>query len=102
MIGDRYGASYLPPRINQAEFELLRKEMIPNELKFAFDKLNFNVDDIVEFCYKLDSNRKIKDFYEYRLLDVDTILVNSKIEVIAFLPLLELNKRIKLYFIIKA
>jgi hypothetical protein len=77
LLGDRYGQSFLPFEIDRNEFEVLKKEMRPEELDFSFDdELKINTNDIVGYCYKLDENKK--DRLEYKLLDILSI---SKHEV---------------------
>ena len=44
-----------------------------NDSKFEFKDLNFQVNDIVDWCYKMDENIKQDDKHVYRLLDIYSI-----------------------------
>jgi len=44
-----------------------------NDLKFEFEDLNFQINHIVEWCYRMDENIKQDDKHVYRLLDIYSI-----------------------------
>ena len=75
LVGQRYGSSFLPIEINVDEFLKLKNEMIRNRDIFKFEYKNersdFKIDDIVDHCYKLDTNVTPS---VYRLVDMDEIL----------------------------
>ena len=78
LIGDRYGGPYLPATINKNEFNYLKNEMDLNDLKFEFKDLNFQTNDIMDCCYKIDENTKEDDKHVYRLLDIGSIIQSDK------------------------
>ena len=84
LIGDRFGGSYLPSTINKTEFNYLKNEMDSNNLKFEFKDLNFQINDIVEWCYKIDENIKQDDKHVFRLLDIDSISQSNNKSVYKF------------------
>ena len=75
LVGHRCGANFLPIEINVEEFLKLKNEMIQNQdcIKFEYKKdgVEVKTDDIVDHCYKLDSNCTPS---LYRLVDMDEIL----------------------------
>ena len=79
MIGDRYGSPYLPSIIPKNEFELIKSEISADQKQFFYDKFNFKIENILEFCYELDLTSKTND--SYQLLDVYLIFKMNKFEV---------------------
>jgi len=55
-----------------------------NDLKFEFEDLNFQINDIVEWCYKMDENIKQDDKHVYRLLDIYSISRFDKTVILEF------------------
>jgi hypothetical protein len=49
-----------------------------NDLKFEFKDLNFQINDIMDCCYKIDENTKEDDNHVYRLLDIHSISKSDK------------------------
>ena len=76
MIGQRFGAQYLPIEIDMQEFQHLKSEIDSENAKFEFNNegYSFKVDDIIERCYKCDLNVTPN---VYRLVDMGYIITES-------------------------